>query len=113
MTYHRGSSEHDFRHRLLTDYKTSSCFPLDDTEFVTDGLEHPAYAALVIPSGPDSNQNGTIVYTAPATQWIAIAREVLRTFAPTTQDHILAALKELADSEPSLVDEDGDGHRGR
>ena len=108
MTYHRGSSEQEFRYRLLRDYETDNCFPLGDTEFVTDGLNHPAYAALVVPSGPGSNQNRTIVYTAPATQWIAIAHEILRTFAPTTQDRILAALEELAHSELSPEDEDGD-----
>lgn len=93
-----GISELDFRGNVERQHDAQFCFPLHDVEIVTDRSEHPAYAALLMRASEGGEQAGTVAWTASATRWIALAHEILRTFAPSdTFDQVGLISDQLGD----------------
>ena len=92
LSYRNG--EQKFQDELRRRHNQGTVFPLGKTDIIKDDPEAPAFVALVLEaSGDTANGYGTAAYTAAATYWVKIAREILRTLAPTTEDEILSELK--------------------
>ena len=100
LRYRNGeeSFQADLRHR----HDQGTVFPLGKTAIIKDDPETPAFAALVLePNGSTSHDHGAVAYTAAATHWAQIAREILRALAPTIEDEILADLKRIESQQGS------------
>lgn len=90
------NSEMSFQESLRSSHKQGTVFPLGKTAIIKDDPEAPAFVALVLePNGDSRDGQGTVAYTAPATQWVQIAREILRTLSPTSEDEILRHLEKI------------------
>lgn len=105
MAFSFRNDEQALINRLRHQHDQGTVYALGTHQIVPDAPDNPAYVAMILtPSGDDHAEQYAQAWTAPATQWVALAHEVLRTLVPSSASDQLEAINEGLGELSALIE---------